>query len=195
MKPGCAAVLTTLLAGFSFLFIVIPTSGTASRRVCVTFPNLFSSLTQPYRYVGQQYYYSEGDIGFQLLGQRWYDAEIGRFVSRDPIGYIGGINLYSYTKNNPGNFTDAGGSQVGPDPPPPPSNEFTCQRSHAEPPRCPDWLHRIAVHWWCSGCKADCYTYCRGHTQGMVQENCYAACDRELIRCQAGNEFNFHTIW
>jgi len=42
------------------------------------------SLSQPYRYVGQEFYYTEGDIGFQLLGQHWYDADVGRFVSRDP---------------------------------------------------------------------------------------------------------------
>ncbi|HNS32320.1 MAG TPA: RHS repeat-associated core domain-containing protein [bacterium] len=67
------------------------------------------SLTQPYRYVGQQYYYSEGDIGLQLLGQRWYDAEIGRFVNRDPIVYNGGINLYAYVVNNVINLNDPTG--------------------------------------------------------------------------------------
>jgi RHS repeat-associated protein len=79
------------------------------------FGNILSSggsLDQPYQYVGQEYYYSEGNIGLQLLGQRWYDAEVGRFVSRDPISYVGGINLYRYTKNNPVNFTDAEGLQV-----------------------------------------------------------------------------------
>ncbi len=27
---------------------------------------------------------------------RWYDAEAGRFISRDSIGVAGGINLYGY---------------------------------------------------------------------------------------------------
>jgi len=66
------------------------------------FGNLLSAsgtLNQPYRYVGHQFYYSEGDIGLLLLGHRWYDADVGRFVSRDPIGEKGGINLFWYTDN------------------------------------------------------------------------------------------------
>ena len=38
---------------------------------------------------------------------RWYDPEIGRFISEDPIGFAGGdINLYGYVGNNPQNFID-----------------------------------------------------------------------------------------
>ena len=38
---------------------------------------------------------------------RWYDPEIGRFISEDPVGFAGGdINLYSYVGNNPLNFID-----------------------------------------------------------------------------------------
>ena len=33
----------------------------------------------------------------------------GRFLSRDPIGYNGGINLYAYTGNNPANGADPAG--------------------------------------------------------------------------------------
>jgi hypothetical protein len=30
----------------------------------------------------------------------------GRFISKDPIGFEGGINVYSYTLNNPVTYTD-----------------------------------------------------------------------------------------
>jgi len=41
-----------------------------------------------------------------LMGLRYYDPSAGRFLTRDPSGYAGGANLYDYTENNPGNYTD-----------------------------------------------------------------------------------------
>ncbi|MCK4428370.1 MAG: RHS repeat-associated core domain-containing protein, partial [candidate division Zixibacteria bacterium] len=37
---------------------------------------------------------------------RYYSAELGRFLSRDPIGYRGGMNLYAYVGNNSVNLID-----------------------------------------------------------------------------------------
>ena len=37
---------------------------------------------------------------------RYYDPQIARFASRDPIGLKGGLNRYAYVGNNPTNFTD-----------------------------------------------------------------------------------------
>jgi RHS repeat-associated protein len=37
---------------------------------------------------------------------RYYDPQTGRFVSEDPIGFIGTINFYSYAINNPVLFVD-----------------------------------------------------------------------------------------
>ena len=50
------------------------------------------SLTQPYQYVGEHYYYTEPTLNLQLLGQMWYDSEVGRFISRDPAMNV--RNLY-----------------------------------------------------------------------------------------------------
>ena len=36
-----------------------------------------------------------------LNGLRYYDPSVGRFITRDPIGYDGGINLYAFCGNNP----------------------------------------------------------------------------------------------
>ena len=40
---------------------------------------------------------------------RYYSPQLGRFISRDPIGIAGGINLYSYVANNPLKYTDPTG--------------------------------------------------------------------------------------
>src|SRR5262249_6192942 len=37
---------------------------------------------------------------------RWYSPGEGRFTSEDPIGLRGGINSFTYVKNNPVNFVD-----------------------------------------------------------------------------------------
>jgi RHS repeat-associated protein len=62
------------------------------------------SVSQPYEYVGREGYYREGDL--YLLGQRWYDSSAGRFISRDPIGEKGGVNLYVYVGNDSMNKVD-----------------------------------------------------------------------------------------
>jgi len=45
------------------------------------------------------------------FGYRWYDAETGRWVSRDPIEESGGFNLYQIVGNNPTNWIDFLGLQ------------------------------------------------------------------------------------
>jgi RHS repeat-associated protein len=45
---------------------------------------------------------------------RYYNPQIGRFISEDPLGFAGrSTNFYAYTFNSPTNFTDASGKQVG----------------------------------------------------------------------------------
>ena len=41
---------------------------------------------------------------------RWYDSNIGRWLSKDPIGLEGGLNLYVFCGNDPVNFVDPDGS-------------------------------------------------------------------------------------
>ncbi len=47
--------------------------------------------------------------GLWLTWFRAYDPTTGRWLSRDPIGEAGGLNLYAYTGNNPINFIDKSG--------------------------------------------------------------------------------------
>ena len=51
-------------------------------------------------------YYYDIETGFYYLESRYYDPEIGRFISPDSVDYldptsISGLNLYSYANNNP----------------------------------------------------------------------------------------------
>ena len=47
--------------------------------------------------------------GLVDMRARFYSPTIGRFLSADPIGTSGGVNLYAYVGNDPLNFTDPSG--------------------------------------------------------------------------------------
>ena len=51
---------------------------------------------QPLRYQGQ---YFDAETGLHNNRFRYYDPDAGRFVSHDPIGLAGGVNLYQYAPN------------------------------------------------------------------------------------------------
>jgi len=52
----------------------------------------------------------EGDIvGLYYMRNRWYDPDIGRFLSEDPTGFNGGLNLYAFAENDPVNGVDHSG--------------------------------------------------------------------------------------
>jgi len=44
--------------------------------------------------------------GLSLANYRGYDSELGRWLSRDPIGLEGGINLHSYVSGDPIGYSD-----------------------------------------------------------------------------------------
>lgn len=63
----------------------------------------------PFGFQAQWGGYTDNRQGFVLLGHRYYDPATVRWVTRDPIGYSGGINLYAYCGNNPVNLADPSG--------------------------------------------------------------------------------------
>ncbi len=71
-------------------------------------PILTSNLATPFRYGGASGCQTDADTGLVLMGHRYYDSRIGRFISQDPIG--DGTNWYAYCGNNPINATDPSGN-------------------------------------------------------------------------------------
>ena len=60
-----------------------------------------------------QYTGRENDgTGLYYNRARYYSPGYQRFISEDPIGFNGGINVYAYTFDSPTNYSDAGGQQV-----------------------------------------------------------------------------------
>ncbi|GLO53949.1 hypothetical protein PPUN110474_53510 [Pseudomonas putida] len=55
-----------------------------------------SEVDQNLRFQGQ---YFDSETGLHYNTFRFYDAEVGRFLSQDPIGLAGGINIYLYAAN------------------------------------------------------------------------------------------------
>jgi RHS repeat-associated protein len=62
-------------------------------------PVIASSL----RFPGQV---EDAETGLYYNWHRYYDPEVGRYVTADPIGLVGGVNFYAYVNGNPVNFTD-----------------------------------------------------------------------------------------
>jgi RHS repeat-associated protein len=58
------------------------------------------SLGNPFTYVGQFGVMDQGD-GLYYMKNRYYLADLHRFLQRDPILYTGGTNLYAYVGGNP----------------------------------------------------------------------------------------------
>jgi RHS repeat-associated protein len=64
------------------------------------------SITQPMQFSTKPY---DDQTGLSYYGFRFYAPALGRWLTRDPIGEAGGINLYAFVINNPINKIDAWG--------------------------------------------------------------------------------------
>ena len=78
------------------------------------------NIRNPLRFQGQ---YFDTETGLHYNRYRYYDPQVGRFISKDPIGFAGGLNFYAYAPNPVGwvdpfglNRTNKQGHYHGPKP-------------------------------------------------------------------------------
>lgn len=69
-----------------------------------------SVLSNTFGYHGRPLQVEAGLIYFR---NRYYDPEIGRFISADPLGYVDGPSQYAFAGNDPLNSTDPMGLNKG----------------------------------------------------------------------------------
>ncbi|WP_273869237.1 RHS repeat-associated core domain-containing protein [Serratia odorifera] len=55
-----------------------------------------NKLANPLRFQGQ---YFDGETGLHYNRYRYYDPQLGGYISQDPIGLVGGVNPYRYAPN------------------------------------------------------------------------------------------------
>jgi RHS repeat-associated protein len=65
--------------------------------------NVTGSVNQPFQFSTKPY---DDKTGLSYYGYRFYVPSLGRWLTRDPLGEIGGINLYGFVGNNPVNLID-----------------------------------------------------------------------------------------
>lgn len=65
------------------------------------------NVANPYAFTGREY---DPESSLYYFRARYYDPQVGRFLSEDPLGYSGGDpNFYGYVGNDPLNRTDPNG--------------------------------------------------------------------------------------
>ncbi len=76
--------------------------------------NTFSTFIGNINPIRYRSYYYDTDLKMYWLTTRYYDPEVGRFISPDHYSYLDykklhGINLYAYSRNNPMMYYDPSG--------------------------------------------------------------------------------------
>jgi RHS repeat-associated protein len=64
-----------------------------------------------FRLAGAEY---DQDSRLYYNRARYYDPQLGRFLSEDPVGLAGGINMYVYAGDDPVDATDPSGTEMRP---------------------------------------------------------------------------------
>jgi len=106
VKTGRTYRVITDRLGSVRLVVDVETGGIAQRLDYDEFGKVLQDTSpgfQPFGFAGGVY---DPDTGLVRFGFRDYDPGVGRWLSKDPIGLSGGLNLYVYCHNDPINFVD-----------------------------------------------------------------------------------------
>jgi RHS repeat-associated protein len=87
----------------STIALTSETGGLVERQQYEPFGQTSSSQLTRYGFTGRE---RDNATGLMYYRARWYDPQIGRFMSEDPIGLEGGLNFYAYVQDNPVNLVD-----------------------------------------------------------------------------------------
>jgi len=108
------------------------------------FGELVEGTSHRYGYAGAYGYQTDTDgsggpgaFPFLHVGARYYDPATGRFLQRDPIGILGGLNVYEYVQNRPASAVDPDGLVPIETPPWPPGESPFRPQPKPKPPKKP----------------------------------------------------------
>ena len=149
--------------------------------------------TDPIDHAGQYY---DQETGLHYNYFRYYDPSTGRYITSDPIGLAGGLNMYAYVGNNPLYWIDPLGLDR--------TSWFGPGRTLGDGPKNGNWGGKN----WSGGrnpllppggdgpalpldsgdecymlhdiCYGSCDSYCGD------DKECRKACDRDLVNCLRG---------
>jgi RHS repeat-associated protein len=58
-------------------------------------------------------YHFDPETTLYHVRNRMYDSELGRWIQRDPLGYVDGMSVYEYVRSTPVNLLDSMGQEAG----------------------------------------------------------------------------------
>jgi RHS repeat-associated protein len=98
--------LSTNTAPFQFTDTAISNQSAKFYRVLYQPASISTAVTQNLRFPGQ---YFDVESGLNYNTMRDYDPTLARYIQADPIGFMGGINIFSYSRQTPQMEIDASG--------------------------------------------------------------------------------------
>lgn len=98
--------LTTIISFIAFFFFSASDLEAAQVYHPDGTPSATPIVDQPYGYTGRR---EDAESGLDYYRARYYSSDQGRFISRDPIGYVDGYSLYQYCRSNPFKYLDPKG--------------------------------------------------------------------------------------